>query len=68
MTAPEPKVWRNLWLVFAVICVVIAGLQAFTIIAFDETGTQSARVPLALGIGLPAAVYAIGWLVARLRR
>ena len=66
--APEPRVWRNIWLVFTAICVVVASLHAFTILAFDESGTQSVRVPILLGIGMPAAVYALGWLVARLRR
>lgn len=66
--AAEPKVWRNIWLVFTAICVVVAALHAFTILAFDESGIQSVRVPILLGIGMPAAVYALGWLVARLRR
>jgi hypothetical protein len=60
--------WKKLWLLFAVIWVVVAALQAVTIVAFsDEVEHGRAIVPLVLCLLIPAALYGLGWLWERLR-
>ena len=58
--------WQKLWLVFAVIWVVVAALNAGTILAFSE---ESGKVlqPVVLGIVVPAAAYLLAWLWQRWR-
>ena len=56
--------WKKFWLLLTVIWVVIAGLNAATIITFSEE-TEKAWRPIILGIAVPAVAYAIGWIWAR---
>jgi len=53
-----------------VIWVVVAGLNAFTILAFSEgEGEQEKAIrPIVLGLVVPPLVYAIGFVWERLRR
>ena len=61
--------WQKLWLVFAVIWVVVAGLQAATILAFAEgVEREKALTPILLGVAVPAAVYFLAWLWVKLRK
>jgi hypothetical protein len=63
------RLWQKLWLLFTVIWVVVAGLNAFTIIAFSEGAEQDKAVrPIVLGLAVPPVVYGIGWVWERLRR
>jgi len=59
--------WRKFWLLFTVIWAVVAALQVFTLLAFSEE-PQKVWQPLAFGIGVPLVLYALGWVVERLRR
>jgi hypothetical protein len=60
--------WKKLWLLFTVIWVVVAGLNAATIIAFgEEVEREKALMPIFFGIAVPAAAYGLGWLWARWR-
>lgn len=59
--------WRKWWLLFSVIWVVVAGIQVAVILGTSEE-TDKALQPFLLGIGVPAALYALGWVVQRLRR
>lgn len=56
--------WKKFWLLLSVIWVVVAGLNAATIIAFTEE-TGKAWRPILLGLALPALAYLIGWLWVR---
>lgn len=62
--------WQKLWLLFAVIWVVVAGLNAATIIAFSESekGFEQAFLPAGLAIVVPAAAYLLAWAWFRLRK
>ena len=57
--------WRKWWLLFAVIWVVVAGLQVFTILAFAVDEQDKALQPALYGVGVPAAAYLLGWLWER---
>ena len=59
--------WQKLWLLFAVIWGVVAGLSSGTILAFSEE-PEKVFTPVALGIAVPAAVYVLAWLWQRWRR
>jgi hypothetical protein len=60
--------WKKLWLLFAVIWVVVAALNAITIVAFSEGAeAQKAWRPVALGLAVPALAYALAWLWDRWR-
>ena len=59
--------WRKFWLLFTIIWVVVAALQVFTLVAFSEE-PEKIWQPVALGIAVPLAAYALGWVVERLRR
>jgi inner membrane protein involved in colicin E2 resistance len=60
--------WQKLWLLFAVIWVVVAGLNAATILAFSEPeGFEKAFLPAAMAIVVPAAAYLLAWLWNRWR-
>jgi hypothetical protein len=52
--------WKKLWLLFAVIWVVVAALQAITILAFSEE-PEKALQPIVLGLAVPAVLFALGW-------
>ena len=56
--------WRKFWLLFAVIWIVVAGLNVFTILAFAEGEIDREKVwmPLAFGFLVPAAAYVLGVL------
>jgi hypothetical protein len=60
--------WKKLWLLFAVIWVVVAALQAVTILAFSPEEKDKALQPIVLGIAVPALLYALGWAWERLRK
>ena len=60
--------WRKWWLLFAVIWVVVAGLQVFTILAFAVDEQDKALQPALYGVGVPAAAYLLGWLWERFRK
>ena len=61
--------WKKLWLLFTVIWVVVAGLNAATIIAFSEGAEQEKAVlPIALALIVPASLYGIGFLWELFRR
>ena len=59
MPAAPMALWKKLWLLFAVIWVVVAALNAGTIIAFFEP--EKAVLPIVLGVVVPAAAYLLGW-------
>jgi hypothetical protein len=55
--------WKRLWLLFTVIWVVVAGLNAATILLFAEgVEREKALTPLALAVAVPAFLYLLGWL------
>jgi hypothetical protein len=60
--------WKKLWLLFAVIWVIVAALQAITILAFSPEEQEKALQPIVLGIAVPALLYALGWVWERLRK
>lgn len=59
--------WRKWWLLFSVIWVVITGLQAGLILGTSEE-PEKAIQPAVLAIAVPAILYAVGWVIERLRR
>jgi hypothetical protein len=61
------KQWQKWWLLFAVIWAVVAALQVILILATSEE-PEKALQPFLLGVAVPAALYALMWVVARLRR
>jgi hypothetical protein len=61
--------WQRLWLLFSVIWVVVAGLNAVAILAFsDEVEHAKAALPAMLGLAVPAAAYVVLWTWFRLRK
>ncbi len=55
--------WKRLWLLFTVIWVVVAGLNAATILLFAEgVEREKALTPLALAAAVPALLYLLGWV------
>ena len=62
------RLWQKLWLLFTVIWVVVAALNAFTIIAFSEGAEQEKAVrPIVVGIVVPIVLYAVGFLWEKLK-
>jgi membrane protein DedA with SNARE-associated domain len=61
-------IWKRFWLLGSAIWVVVCLLNAFTIVMFSEGEEAKAWQPLALAVGVPAAVYAVLWIYFRLRR
>jgi hypothetical protein len=59
--------WKKLWLLFTVIWVVVAVLQAGTILGVSDEGEKALR-PVVLGIAVPAVLYALGWAWERFRK
>lgn len=56
------QLWQRLWLLFAVIWVVVAGLNIGTILAFSEGLDREKFVfPLVLAIAVPAGTYLLLW-------
>ncbi len=64
------KLWQKLWLLFAVIWVVVAGLNVMTILVFSDEADlwEKARKPAAFGLAVPALLYLILWGWHALRR
>jgi len=63
------KLWKKLWLLFAVIWVIVAALNVVTILAFgDQTPPERALWPLFFAFAVPASVYVVGWAWDRWRR
>jgi hypothetical protein len=60
--------WKKLWLLFAVIWVIVAALQAITIVAFSPEEQDKALQPILFGIAVPALLYALGWAWERFRK
>jgi len=62
--------WQRLWLLFTVIWVVVAGLNAFTIVAFSEGAAEreKALYPIAFAFIVPAALYALLWGWQKLKK
>jgi len=58
--------WKKFWLLLSVIWVVVAVLNAVTIIAFSEE-TEKVWRPLVLAVAVPALAYLLGWAWARWR-
>jgi hypothetical protein len=50
--------WTKLWLLFTVIWVVVAALNAGTILAFSEE-REKAWWPIVLGVSVPALLYLV---------
>jgi hypothetical protein len=59
--------WKKLWLLFALIWVVVALLNVFTILAFAEGEIDRGKVwyPLLFAVLVPATLYGVGWLWER---
>ena len=58
----ELPLWKKLWLLFAVIWVIVAGLNAVTIVAFSEgVEREKALQPAILAVLVPALVYLALW-------
>jgi hypothetical protein len=61
--------WKKMWLLFTVIWVIVAGLNAMTIIAFSEgLERQKAYLPIALAVLVPAVLYGLGLLWQLLKK
>ena len=55
--------WKKLWLLFALIWVVVAGLNVLTILAFsDEAEHGKALLPAIYGVAVPAVLYFVLWM------
>jgi cyanate permease len=59
--------WKKLWLLFTVIWVVVAALNAGSILAFSEEHEKAVQ-PVVLGIAVPALLYLVLYVWQRLRR
>jgi hypothetical protein len=59
--------WQKLWLLFSVIWVVVAAIQAGTIVAFSGEA-EKALQPVLYGFAVPAAAYCLCWVWNRLRK
>jgi hypothetical protein len=59
--------WKKLWLLFTVIWVVVAALNAGSILAFSEEHEKAVQ-PVVLGIAVPALLYLVLYAWQRLRR
>jgi hypothetical protein len=63
------RLWQKLWLLFSVIWVVVAALNAVTIVAFsDEVEHAKAALPIVFGIAVPATAYLLLWTWFRFRK
>jgi len=59
--------WKKLWLLFTVIWVVVAALNAGSILAFSEEHEKAVQ-PIVLGVVVPALLYLVLYVWQRLRR
>jgi hypothetical protein len=61
--------WKRFWILFTVIWVFVALLDALTTLAFaEEIPPDRVLMLLAVAVVVPAALYAVGWLRDWLRR
>jgi hypothetical protein len=61
--------WKKMWLLFTVIWIIVAGLDAMTILAFSEgVEREKAVQPMAYGVLVPAVLYVVLWLWVRFSR
>ncbi len=61
--------WKKLWVLFTVIWVIVAGLNAMTIIAFSEGAERDkAWLPAAFAVVVPVVLYGVGMLWSKLRK
>ena len=61
--------WQKLWLLFSAIWVVVAAINAITILALaDEVERPKAAWPIGMGIAVPAGTYLLLWLWFRLKK
>jgi hypothetical protein len=60
--------WKRLWILFTVIWVVLAALNAGTILAFSEDESEKAVRPIVLGLVVPVVLYLVLLVWQRLRR
>lgn len=61
--------WKKLWLLFAVIWVVVAALNVFTILVFGEdVAREKAFQPMFFGVAVPAVLFAVGWVWERWKK
>lgn len=66
--APTP-LWKSFWILFTVIWVFVALLNALTtLLLAEEIPPDRLLTLLTAAIVVPAALYAVGWLRDRLRR
>jgi hypothetical protein len=57
------QLWQRLWLLFAVIWLVVAGLNIGTILAFSEgLDREKFVLPLVVGVTVPAVTYLLLWV------
>jgi hypothetical protein len=57
--------WRRWWLLFTVMWLVVAALQAATLYFFSPDERDKVWRPVLFGIGVPAVLYLIGLLWER---
>ena len=60
--------WKKIWTLFTVIWVVVAGLNAGTILAFSPDESEKAVRPIVIGIVVPVVLFAVLWAWQRLKR
>lgn len=60
--------WKRWWLLFSVIWVVVAAIQAVTLFAFSPDERDKIWRPLLFGIGVPALLYLLGLAWEKLRK
>ena len=66
--APMP-LWKRFWILFTVIWVFVALLDALTTLAFaEEIPPDRVLTLLLVAVVVPVALYAVGWLRDWLRR
>ena len=60
--------WKKFWILFTVIWVVVAALNAGTILAFSEDESEKAVKPIVIGLLVPALLYLVLLAWQKLRR
>ena len=59
--------WKKLWILFTVIWVGVAGLNAGSILAFSDEPEKAVR-PIVVGLVVPVVLFGVLWVRQRLRR
>ena len=62
------ELWKKLWILFTVIWVVVAALNAGTILAFSPDESEKAVRPIVIGLVVPIVLYGVLWVWQRLKR